>query len=107
MVNEWKQNCWEFNNCGRELGGDGVDTRGLCPASMDECANGTNGGVNAGRICWAVAGAFCGGPVLAAVGRGPSSCLACGFMTRVLEEEGKAVELYREDQGRWIGRRLP
>ncbi|MFC1475546.1 two-CW domain-containing protein [Candidatus Zixiibacteriota bacterium] len=49
-------NCWEFTNCGREPGGNRADDLGVCPAAADGRFDGLNDGVNAGRVCWAVAG---------------------------------------------------
>lgn len=36
---------------------------GVCPASVEESFHGLNQGLNAGRICWAVAGTLCSGEV--------------------------------------------
>jgi hypothetical protein len=58
-----KQNCWEFKKCGREPGGARVEEFGICPATTDTSSDGINGGENAGRICWAIVGTFCGGKV--------------------------------------------
>ena len=58
-----KKNCWEFKNCGRELGGAKVDELGMCIAATDASTDGINNGQNSGRICWAVAGTFCGGKI--------------------------------------------
>ena len=49
-------NCWEFTNCGREPGGNRADDLGVCPAAADGRFDGLNDGINAGRVCWAVAG---------------------------------------------------
>ena len=58
-----KLNCWEIKKCGREVGGNRTDDIGACPAASDISSNSINSGKNAGRICWAVAGTFCGGRV--------------------------------------------
>jgi len=48
------QNCWEFKKCGREPGGAIAEQLGICPTTVAEFANGLNGGINGGRICWAI-----------------------------------------------------
>jgi hypothetical protein len=56
-----KKNCWEVKQCGREPGGSKTADMGVCPAAADSSSDGVNGGKNGGRICWALAGTFCGG----------------------------------------------
>jgi CRP-like cAMP-binding protein len=81
-------NCWEFSRCGREPGGDRVDDMGVCPAAADTSFDGINRGVAGGRICWAVAGTFCGGRVQGTFAEKRSSCMDCDFFKTVLREEG-------------------
>jgi len=38
-----KMNCWEFNKCGREPGGDNVSEYGICPAARDTSLDGIQG----------------------------------------------------------------
>lgn len=83
-----KQNCWEFKKCGREPGGAKVDELGICPATTDTSSDGINGGENAGRICWAVVGTFCGGKVQGSFAQKRMSCLNCDLFKLVMEEEG-------------------
>ena len=83
-----KLNCWEIKKCGREPGGEKTDDLGICPAAGDESSNGLNGGYNAGRICWAVAGTFCGGKVQGDFAKKLVSCTTCEVFKRVKEEEG-------------------
>ncbi len=83
-----KQNCWEFKKCGREPGGVKVDELGICPATTDTSSYGLNGGKNAGRICWAVAGTFCCGKVQGSFARKRMSCLNCDLFKLVMEEDG-------------------
>ncbi|MFC1692903.1 two-CW domain-containing protein [Candidatus Latescibacterota bacterium] len=54
------ENCWEFMNCGRQPDGKNEQELGVCPAPQDTSFDVLNRGKNAGRICWAVAGTFCG-----------------------------------------------
>jgi hypothetical protein len=83
-----KQNCWEFKKCGREPGGAKVQEFGICPATVETSCDGLNGGKNAGRICWAVAGTFCGGKVQGSFAQKYHTCLACDFYKKVRQEEG-------------------
>lgn len=100
-----KINCWEFNDCGREPGGTRVAELGVCPAATDVVCDGLNGGFNGGRICWAVAGTFCGGEVTCAEACKQRSCMGCKFFDAVLQEEGEHVVMTRPDQDTWIGYR--
>lgn len=83
-----KKNCWEVKKCGREPGGAKTTEFGVCPASQEASASGLNGGKNAGRICWAVAGTFCGGKVQGDFAAKSVSCMACEFFKMVKQEEG-------------------
>lgn len=51
-------NCWEYQQCGREPGGNKVDELGECQAATEKKLDGTHGGKNGGRVCWAVAGTY-------------------------------------------------
>lgn len=84
-----KINCWEFKNCGREPGGLKVSEMGICPATTETEFNGSNSGINAGRICWLSTGTFCGGQVQGTFAQKEASCMACEFFARVNEEEGE------------------
>ena len=83
-----RQNCWDFKKCGREPGGAKVAELGVCPAPTDTSSGGLNGGEKGGRICWAVAGTFCGGKVQGSFAQKRMSCLSCDFFKLVKEEEG-------------------
>ncbi len=82
-----KTNCWEYNHCGREPGGDKVYERGICPAALEWTLNGAHGGKNAGRACWVVAGTFCGGQPQGTRAKGISNCETCDFFKCVNREE--------------------
>jgi len=88
-----KLNCWELKNCGRELDGDKVDELGTCPAAVSKESDGVNGGVNGGRICWAVAGTLCNGEVQGTFSKKFMNCLQCPVYTKVQEEEERAFVL--------------
>ncbi len=76
--------------CGREAGGARSEDLGVCPAAADESFDGLNLGRNAGRICWAVAGTFCGGRVQGTFAEKRRSCVDCEFFRRVQQEQGTA-----------------
>jgi len=65
-----KIKCWEFHKCGVEKAEGAVNMR--CPAYPDY-----------GRMCWAVAGTFCGKKVSGAVAQKLGDCRKCGFYKRV------------------------
>ena len=91
-----KKNCWEIEQCGRQPGGHAALERGVCPAASATHHNGVNGGVNAGRICWAVSGTFCGGTLH---GQGDSyadSCVNCKAFKQIAAEEGANLILRPE-----------
>jgi hypothetical protein len=83
-----RQNCWEFKECGRESGGAKSDACGVCPAAIDASSDGLNGGKNGGRICWAIAGTFCGDKVQGTFAEKEPTCMSCDFYKKVKEEEG-------------------
>ena len=83
-----RQNCWEYKKCGREPGGSKTDLLDTCPASTDKSSDGLNGGKNAGRICWAVAGTFCGDRVQGTFAEKEPTCMSCDLYKKVKEEEG-------------------
>jgi hypothetical protein len=82
-----KMNCWEFRQCGRELGGDKTAELGICPAALDTRLNGVHGGKNAGRGCWMVAGTLCNGIVQGTFAQKMKNCTDCDFYNAVRIEE--------------------
>jgi hypothetical protein len=79
-------NCWEFMNCGREVGGRRVAEMGVCPAAVASRLDGVLGGTNGGRCCWIVAGTFCKGKPQGTFARRYASCRQCDFFRRVQSE---------------------
>jgi hypothetical protein len=77
-------NCWEFMKCGKEQ----PNALGICPAVTEARADGVNGGLNAGRVCWAVAGTLCGGEVQGTYAQKLMNCTDCDFRARVRDETG-------------------
>ncbi|MFX1274537.1 MAG: two-CW domain-containing protein [Promethearchaeota archaeon] len=93
-----KQNCWEFKDCGREPGGRNIKQFGVCPASTDLINSGQNEGNNSGRICWAVAGTFCGGIIQGNYNEKYLSCMNCDFFHKVRNEQGNNFSLLKPGQ---------
>ncbi len=83
-----KLNCWDIKNCGRKPGGSKNPDLGICPAAAETSCNGINNGKNAGRICWAVAGTFCGGKVQGDFAQKSVTCMSCEVFKQVKTEEG-------------------
>ena len=84
------QNCWEYMKCGRQPEGDKVAELGICCAATDTSYEGINSGKCGGRICWAIAGTFCGGRAQGSFADKRGTCLNCDFYKTVQEEEGMA-----------------
>jgi len=84
-------NCWEFMKCGREPGGEKADELGVCPAATEERYDGIQGGKNAGRVCWLIAGTMCNGKVTGTFALKYSDCKKCPFYNKVKKEEGSPV----------------
>ncbi len=88
-----KLNCWQFNGCGREPAGAGVNEHGVCPAATAERLDGVHGGTNAGRACWVVGGTLCNGSVQETFSKKYDSCLDCDFYKKVKAEEASDFQL--------------
>jgi hypothetical protein len=86
-----KLNCWEIKKCGREPNGAKNQELGVCPTTIDSSCDGVNNGRNAGRICWTVAGTFCGGKVQGTFAQKQVSCMSCDVFKRVKEEEAPGI----------------
>lgn len=83
-----KQNCWELMRCGREPGGERAQELGVCPSATDTRFHGLNGGENAGRCCWVVAGTFCEGEPNGYFVDKWTGCAECAVFRSVKMEEG-------------------
>ena len=83
-----KINCWDIKKCGREPGGTKNSELGVCPATTESSCDGINGGTKAGRICWAIAGTFCGGKVQGDFAQKSVSCMSCEVFKQIKTEEG-------------------
>ena len=82
-----KQNCWEIEKCGREIGGLKSLEYGVCPAASTEKLDKSNGGKNGGRSCWVIAGTFCGGKVQGIHAQKLQNCTTCVVYITVKSEE--------------------
>ncbi len=82
-------NCWEFKKCGRQTGGFKNEQLGVCPAATEKRLHGSNGGINAGRACWIVAGTLCGGQVQGTFALKMANCMECEFFLSVRQEQGQ------------------
>src|ERR1035441_10004569 len=88
-----KANCWEILDCGRQVGGRLAEAQGVCPAALCTTCGNANGGDHGGGLCWALAGAPCGGAVHGSFVSKCVSCTACDVFKRIQEEEGPAFQL--------------
>jgi hypothetical protein len=80
-------NCWEYMNCGRQPGGENEHELGVCPASTTPTFDGLNGGKNAGRACWLLAGTLCEGEVQGSFALKYRNCFQCDFYQLVKGQE--------------------
>lgn len=83
-----KHNCWDFMKCGRGPEGDKVDESGLCPAAAETAADGLNGGINGGRICWVIGENGCKDMTMFPDLKPEDCCFQCEFRFKVKNEEG-------------------
>ncbi len=90
-----KLNCWEIKKCGREPGGERSAVSGVCPTASSNACDGTNNGKNGGRICWAVAGTFCGGTVQGDFAKKHASCMACEVFKQIKAEQGPEFKMLK------------
>jgi hypothetical protein len=86
------RNCWEVMNCGRQPGGGGVESLGLCPAATEARLDGLNQGKNGGRVCWGVPDTHC----IERLSAKFDQCLRCPFFQRVEREEDRHFVVMRE-----------
>ncbi len=91
-----KINCWEYTKCGRQPGGDKVKELGVCIASIEKRTNGIHGGINGGRVCWAIAGTLCRGQIQGSFAQKLADCLKCDFYHLVRKEEGENFVLSKD-----------
>jgi hypothetical protein len=81
-----KINCWEFNKCGRQVGGNKVSEIGVCPAAIAYDADGYCGGKNGGRSCAFISGTYCSGIIQGTVKDKAKDCFKCDFYQELRKE---------------------
>ncbi len=91
-----KMNCWDMKKCGRASGGGNCLELGVCPAASEQPCDGMNHGKNGGRICWAVAGTFCGGKPQGMFVNKQPSCMSCEVFKQIKAEEGTDFSLMKK-----------
>jgi hypothetical protein len=96
MEKGMKKNCWESKKCGRQPDGEKSNEFGICPAAIEEKADGLNGGINGGRACWAIKETLCGNQVQGGFANKLSGCLQCDFYSTVRNEEGTSFKTSKE-----------
>ncbi len=79
-------NCWEYKNCGRQIGGKNTKELGECPVARSIQFDGANDGNNAGRLCWAVLGTLCDGTIQESYEDKLRQCLQCDFYKMTMSE---------------------
>jgi|GEM_PF-1285987 len=84
-------NCWEYQRCGREPGGE-RSSDGVCPAATADALDGCNGGANGGRACWVVTGTKCDGETSGTFEDKIHVCRKCAFFSRVEVEQSLDYE---------------
>ena len=87
-----KTNCWEFKQCGREIGGRNKELP-VCPAATAKGLHGTHGGSLGGRACWVVAGTMCEAKPQGTFSQKYLNCKLCDFYQAVKKEEGPNFQL--------------
>ncbi|MBN1389668.1 MAG: hypothetical protein JXA22_03390 [Candidatus Thermoplasmatota archaeon] len=93
---ETKQNCWEFNGCGRAADHGPEGGKEVCPVSTSLQFDNRNGGKNGGRYCWRVpAGdsSSAGNRPVPNWADDTRDCIRCGFFRKVLKEEGPELRM--------------
>ncbi len=88
-----KKNCWEFKNCGREVGGAKVHELGVCPTATAKKYHGVHGGKHGGRACWVVAGTYCKGKIQGTFAHKHTECFKCDFYDYVKKHEKAQFQL--------------
>jgi hypothetical protein len=83
-----KMNCWEHMKCGREPGGVRTGDLGECLAAVYKSINGVNGGINGGRLCWAIVGIYSFIDTKGSSSHAAHNCYKCEFHRKVITEEG-------------------
>lgn len=86
-------NCWEYRDCGRELGGRRAEELGVCPAALFQAADGYLGGTNGGRACAFITGTCCDDQRQGSYRDKSKLCWDCAFFHRLRERHGAAFSM--------------
>ncbi len=78
---EDKLNCWDFKKCSDKLLPHHASENIVCPVKKEFIANGLNGGINGGRMCWVIMDSHCRE-------KSQTACFQCEFYYKVMAEEG-------------------
>jgi hypothetical protein len=76
-----KLNCWDYKKCCKEIDSKINNNNHLCPVKKERTANGLNGGINGGRICWVIMDTN-------SKKKAQTKCFQCEFHYKVKAEEG-------------------
>lgn len=87
IENDRQENCWEFNGCGREPGGENVLRHGLCPVSVQGETDGIHHGKNGGRCCWVLRQTLYKGHMSCLCLHKEQECRECAFYNFIGERE--------------------
>ena len=82
-----KYNCWEFMKCGKCPSKNG-NKSSICPVASETSANGLNGGIDGGRLCWVITADGCMDKVKCSDLHQGDFCYQCEFRYKVKNEEG-------------------
>lgn len=74
--------------CGEGNGIYDAGHKSACPIANNKTANGLNGGVNGGRICWVIADSCCNEQIPCITNKRKDPCFSCEFRYKVMNEEG-------------------
>lgn len=87
-------NCWEVMDCGREPGGRNTFLHGVCPATIDERADGIHDGKNGGRCCWVVASTYLSEDTFGCrCKEGFIKCHECDFYNMIRKEDTELLAI--------------
>ncbi len=86
-----KENCWEFIQCGKEVGGKNLNGGPPCPASLELRLHGSNDGFNGGRACWVVENTHTTSDFGGVFTNKLAVCKQCEFYQLVHEEQGERI----------------
>lgn len=96
-----KKNCWDIKKCGRQQGGENVQTMGTCPAAVSNDFDGVNYGEFGGRFCWAIKDACSGGKPSANRVARLKNCINCMVFKVIQDEEGNGFVMMPSAHKDW------